>query len=338
MEITEDQSLKHFNTFHIEARAKYFAPIKTVEEFKTLKSTGIYLREKKLILGGGSNILFTQDFDGLVIKNSLSGIDVIKEDDKHIWLKIGSGENWHELVLTCLKNKWYGLENLSLIPGTAGAAPVQNIGAYGVEIKDFFESLSAIDLSSGDEMTFAAGDCDFGYRKSIFKTRYRNKLFITEVLLRLNKTPKVNISYGALRNYFANKGTNEISPEAVSEAVIAVRKSKLPDPETIGNGGSFFKNPVVPKSFLSTLQNHFPDVPFFPENETEVKLPAAWLIERCNWKGKRLGSAGVHHLQALVLVNLGNASGMEIANLSREIQNSVFEKFQIRLEPEVNII
>src|SRR5690606_1803144 len=208
--------------------------------------------------------------------------------------------------------------------------PVQNVGADGVEIKAFFESVSGTDLASGDGMTFMTADCEFGYRESIFKTKYPNKPFITEAILKLNKTPNVNVSYGARRKYFTYKGIEEISPEAVSEAVIAIRKSKLPDPETIGNGGSFFKNPVVQKSFLSTLQNHFPDIPFFPEDEAEVKLPAAWLIEKCNWKGKRLGNAGVHHLQALVLVNLGNASGMEIADLSRAIQNSVFEKFQIK--------
>lgn len=338
MEITSNYPLKKLNTFHINAKAKYFTTISSVSEFFELAQSKTYLKEKKLILGGGSNILFAKDFDGLVIKNDVRGIEMIKEDHQHVWLRIGSGENWHELVLTCLKNKWYGLENLSLIPGTVGAAPVQNIGAYGVELKEYFESLTAYSLIDGAEKTFHHEDCGFGYRKSVFKSNYKNKLFITEVVLRLNKEPVVNLSYGAINDYFKENAITDLSPEKVSEAVIAIRKSKLPDPEVTGNGGSFFKNPVVQKEEFQRLEKTFPDIPHFAEGENTVKIPAGWLIEKCGWKGKKLGNAGVHARQALVLINTGEAIGTEIVELSKAIQKSVFELFQIKLEPEVNII
>lgn len=338
MNISENYSLKKLNTFQVNAQAKYFSAIHSVADLRELQQSDVYTRERKLILGGGSNILFTKDFDGLIIKNNLNGINIAKENSEHVWLKIGSGENWHSLVMTCLENKWYGLENLSLIPGTVGAAPVQNIGAYGVELKEFFEQLTAIDLDDGSERTFEKADCDFGYRKSVFKTRYKGRFFIAEVVLKLRKQPSTNISYGAIKNYFDENAIADITPEAVSKAVVAIRQSKLPDPEETGNGGSFFKNPIVHKADFEALQRSFPDIPHFPEDKNAVKVPAAWLIEKCGWKGKKHGNAGVHHRQALVLINRGNAAGKEIAALSEEIQKTVSEKFHIKLEPEVNII
>lgn len=338
MTVAENVSLKPFNTFHIDANTRYFSSIQSTADFRVLMHTEVFKKSPRLVLGGGSNILFSGDFDGLIIKNEIAGIDLIKETQDHVWIKTGSGENWHDFVITCLKNKWYGLENLSLIPGSVGAAPVQNIGAYGVELQDLFEHLTAVDLETGNSIDFEAGDCQFGYRQSVFKGKFRQRLLITSVTLKLNKHPRVNLSYRALSDYFSGRDSANISPEEVSQAVIDIRQSKLPDPKTIGNGGSFFKNPVISAKEFEALHQQYTTLPYFAESAGDVKIPAGWLIEQCGWKGKRAGNAGVHHKQALVLVNHGSATGPEIVNLAREIEKSVYDKFQIKLEPEVNII
>lgn len=291
----------------------------------------------KLILSGGSNILFTQHFPGLVIKNEIKGIETIKEDDESIWLKIGAGEVWHDFVLFCVNNHYAGTENLSLIPGSVGAAPIQNIGAYGAELKDIFESLTAIRLGDAKPCTFNKADCQFAYRNSIFKHSHKNQYIVTDVTLRLSKQPNFNTDYATLKNALENKQDKPITIKSISDAVIKIRQQKLPDPKVIGNAGSFFKNPEINPQQFSKLQSQFPNIPSFPTQQA-IKIPAAWLIEQCGFKGKRFGDIGVHQHQALVLVNYGNGNGQAIANLAKDIQTTVHNKFDILLEPEVNVI
>ncbi len=338
MNIEYDKSLQHYNTFGIDVSARYFAEIKSLEDYRILINDPELKKEKKLILGGGSNILFTKDFDGLVIKNSLNGIDVIKEDAYNVWVRAAAGEIWHPFVLFCVERKLAGLENLSLIPGQVGAAPMQNIGAYGMEVKDTCDSVEAIHLETGVSIIFNNEDCEFGYRESIFKHRYKDQLLITAVTFRLNKIFKPKISYGDIRLTLEEMRAEEITIKAVSDAVIKIRSSKLPDPKDIANAGSFFKNPVVAKRSFNGLIKKHPLMPNFPQKNGMVKVPAGWLIEQCGWKGKVVGRTGVHKLQALVLVNYGGATGNEIYTLSLEIQKSVREKFEIEIVPEVNVI
>ncbi|HEY4336630.1 MAG TPA: UDP-N-acetylmuramate dehydrogenase, partial [Puia sp.] len=290
------------------------------------------------ILGGGSNILFTKDFGGLVLKNNIRGIELIREDEHHVYVRVGAGENWQGFVEYCLQRNWAGVENLSLIPGSVGATPMQNIGAYGVEIKEVFYELEAWSLEENKVYSFSLNDCELGYRDSVFKQRYRGKFVILNVVYRLNKIPKFNIAYGAIREELDQMDVGQLSIQAISEAVINIRRSKLPDPAKIGNAGSFFKNPVVGADRFVQLQSSFPGIAGFPNSGGTVKLAAAWLIEQCGWKGYRKGDAGCHERQALVLVNYGQASGAEILALSEEIATSVRTKFGVGLEREVNII
>lgn len=292
----------------------------------------------RFVLGGGSNILLTKNVDGLVLKNEIGGIEIVKEDDDHIFVKAGGGVNWHQLVLYCVENGFAGAENLSLIPGNVGASPLQNIGAYGVEVKDIFHQLDAYHLAGKAGVQFSGEDCEFGYRESVFKRRYKGQFVITSVTYRLNKKPVFHTSYGAIQQELETMGITELSIKAISDAVIRIRSAKLPDPKQVGNAGSFFKNPVVEKKHFAGIQQTFPDAPAFPVDEDHVKIPAGWLIEQCGWKGFRRGDAGCYAKQALVLVNYGKATGEEIYALSEEVLQSVKNRFGIELEREVNIV
>lgn len=358
IKVTENSSLKAFNTFGINAVASRFALFNTIDELEELLSANPPASRSAggkssslLILGGGSNLLFTKNFDGLVLKNGIRGIDLIREDEKYVYVRAGAGESWHGFVQYCLQRNWAGVENLSLIPGSVGAAPMQNIGAYGVEIKEVFYELEAWDLQKQKVFTFSLNDCEFGYRESVFKKKYKDRFVILDVTFRLNKTPKFHTEYGAIRQELDKMGVRELSIQAVSQAVINIRSSKLPDPQQIGNAGSFFKNPTVTGDRFTALKAEFPEIPGYPVvgdltppsggrgvGGGGVKLAAGWLIEQCGWKGYRRGDAGCHALQALVLVNYGQATGKEIYDLSEEILLSVKKKFGVELEREVNIV
>ena len=341
MQIQLNFSLKKYNTFAINAFAKYYSSFSTVEELLQLLETKLQhsvFNTQPLILGAGSNILLTEDFDGLVLKNNIRGIELIREDKNHVYIKVGGGENWHQLVMHCIANNWAGLENLSLIPGNTGAAPMQNIGAYGVELMEVFEELDAFHLEEKSKYVFRIKDCEFGYRDSIFKSKYKGQFVILTVTLKLNKKPVYNTSYGAIKDELAKMKVKNLNIQSISQAVINIRSSKLPDPKVIGNAGSFFKNPSVPESKFKTLKENFPDMITYQNPDSTVKLAAGWLIEQCGWKGYRSGDAGCHANQALVLVNYGNAKGSEIYELSEKILESVEKKFGVLLEREVNVI
>jgi len=337
MNLQENISLKPFTTFGIDQKAKFFTSVGTLSE---LKAALLAAKEKQLpvfILGGGSNILLTRDIEGLVIKLEIKGIHLVKEEGDQLWVEVGAGEMWHELVQHSIAQDWAGLENLSLIPGTVGASPMQNIGAYGVEIKDVFESLQAMHRETLVMHSFDAAACQFGYRESVFKQTLKDQYVITSVTFRLTKTANFHLEYGAIREVLASNGVDQPSIRDISNAVIQIRQSKLPDPKEIGNAGSFFKNPTIPTTQFDTLKASFPSIPGYPSTEG-VKVAAGWLIEQAGWKGKRIGDVGVHAKQALVLVNYGGGSGEEIKSLSQQIQASVFDKFGIQLHPEVNFI
>jgi UDP-N-acetylmuramate dehydrogenase len=338
MGVQENVSLKPFNTFGIDAQAKYFASFNSVIELEETLNSKIPTFRSKLILGGGSNILFTKNFDGIVLRNEIKGIDLIKEDEKYLYVKAGAGENWHQFVLFCLKHNYAGVENLSLIPGNVGASPMQNIGAYGVEIKDVFHQLEAYHLNDKAVHSFSLNDCEFGYRESVFKKKYKDQFVITSVTYRLHKHPHFNTSYGAIKTELEAMGVKELSIQAISQAVINIRSSKLPDWKVVGNAGSFFKNPIIESDQLYQLKNSYPGIVSFPAGEGYAKLAAGWLIEQCGWKGYREGDAGCYPKQALVLVNYGGAKGEEIYRLSEKIIRTVKEKFGVTLEREVNII
>lgn len=338
MEIKENYPLKSFNTFGINASCRYFTEFVNIENLKNTLEHPLAKSNQILVLGGGSNILFTKDFNGLVIKNNISGIEKIKEDEHYVYIKAGAGVNWHSFVMYCIENNLAGVENLSLIPGNVGASPMQNIGAYGVEVKDVIESVHGVFLEDLHEFSLSNNECKFAYRESIFKHELKNKAVITHVIYRLNKTPKFNTTYGAIEQELEKMGVKTLSIKAISDAVCNIRRSKLPNPSEIGNAGSFFKNPTVDKVIFERLKNQFTDIPNYPQADGSVKLAAGWLIEQCGWKGFRKDDYGVHKLQALVLVNYGNAKGGDIYRLSEDILLSVNEKFGIRLEREVNII
>lgn len=338
MTIQENFSLQSFNTFGLAVSARYFVAVKTIAELQQILAHPLYGQMPKFILGGGSNVLFTKDYEGLVIKINIKGIEKIKEDDHHVWLQVGAGENWHQFVLYCIENGYAGLENLSLIPGTVGAAPMQNIGAYGVEIKDVFEELEAVGIKDGSLRTFSNQACQLSYRNSIFKEALKNQYIIVSATFKLNKEPIFNISYGAIQETLEKLGIKTLTIKAISDAVIHIRQSKLPDPAKIGNAGSFFKNPSIERSLYDKIKETFSAIPGYDQPDGLVKVPAGWLIEQCGWKGKAIGNTGVHSKQALVLVNHGNAQGAEIKQLSEAIQLSVKEKFDISLSPEVNIV
>ena len=338
MNIIENYPLLKLNTFGIDVKAKYFTSINTINELIELTKTNVFKDLELLILGGGSNILFTKDFDGLVILNNIKGKEIIDQNQQSIFLKIGAGENWHELVMYCVDNGWGGIENLSLIPGNTGTAPMQNIGAYGVEIKETFIELEALEISSGKIVKFNNSDCEFGYRESVFKNKMKNQYIILNITLELKKNPVLNINYGDVKAILESQNIKNPGIKEVSNAIISIRQSKLPDPKKIGNSGSFFKNPIVSLNQLELIKKKYPNVVNYEINENEFKIAAGWLIERAGWKGKKFNNYGVHEKQALVLVNYGLANGMEIFELSEKIILDIKDKFGITLEREVNII
>lgn len=338
MQILEHISLKPYHTFGIEVSARYFVEITSLHQLQQLLVHPLWKKTPKLIIGQGSNLLFSQDYPGLVIKMALTGINKVTENADHVWIDVAAGENWHQLVLYCIEQQWAGIENLSLIPGTVGAAPIQNIGAYGVELREVLQQVTAIRLQDGAVCTFDNAACCFAYRDSIFKQDYKNQYMITSVQLRLNKTPCFHLDYGAIKDTLADMQVNTPTIKAISDAVIRIRQQKLPDPKKIGNAGSFFKSPILSLAEFKKLQHDYPEMPYFIDEQEHYKIPAGWLIERCGWKGKRLGDAGVHEQHALVLVNYGYSSGQDIKHLAEKIQHSVKTQFSIDLLPEVNII
>lgn len=339
MKIKENYSLLNLNTFHINASAKYFIEVFSVFEMEKALKENLIKNEPVLILGGGSNILFTKDFNGLVIKNSIKGFKVVSENDNEIFIEAGAGNLWDELVGHCVNNDYGGIENLTLIPGTVGAAPIQNIGAYGQELKDSFYSLEGILFDNLSTKNFHSDECNFGYRNSIFKNELKNKIAITSVTFKLNKEFYPNLDYAALKEEIKEKNISKISIKEVSETVREIRKRKLPNPNEIGNAGSFFKNPEISSAHFLEIQNKYPALKGFTQESGMIKISAAWLIEQCGWKGRSIGNAAVHINQPLVLVNFnGNASGTEILHLVDQIKNSVKNIFDITLEEEVNII
>jgi UDP-N-acetylmuramate dehydrogenase len=335
--IRENISLRPYNTFGMQVQARWFAQARDTDTLREIFSQPLWQQRRRLILGGGSNMLLTKDVDALVVHNLISGIQVVLEDNDHWYVRAGAGVNWHSFVLDCIAHGRAGVENLSLIPGSVGAGPMQNIGAYGVELKDVFDSLEAFHIHEGYLRTFAPNDCRFGYRESVFKHELRDQFIITSVTFRLSKKPNFSTSYGAIQQQLEKTGVTALSIKAVSDAVIAIRRSKLPDPAITGNAGSFFKNPVITAEKHQLLKAEFPELVSYAAGNN-YKMAAGWLIEQCGWKGFRRGDAGVHPLQALVLVNYGNATGAEIFNLSTEILESVQQKFGVSLEREVNII
>ena len=340
LNIQSHVSLKPYNTFRIDVDARYWVEISREEDLQTLLQLADFVDTPKLILGGGSNVLFRRDFNGLVVNVKIQGIEVAREDDRHIYMAVGGGVNWHELVQFCVRKGYAGLENLSLIPGTVGAAPMQNIGAYGVELEQVFESLTAVHIKTGEKRTFNHADCAFGYRESVFKRELKDQYIITSVTFQLDKKPTFHTRYGAIQETLTAMGISDenLSIKAISEAVIHIRRSKLPDPAQIGNAGSFFKNPEIPQTQYNDLKNLHPTLPGYPVNDERVKVPAGWLIEQAGWKGYRAGDAGVHAKQALVLVNYGNATGDELLTLAGQIQKSVQDQFGIAISPEVNVV
>lgn len=329
-------SLKPYNTFGIDVKAKDFISIVTLTALQNTLET--YKNQDVFVIGGGSNMLLTKDIDQLVLHINLKGIEVIKQDSNHVWVEAQAGESWHDLVLWSLENDFGGIENLSLIPGNVGAAPIQNIGAYGVELKDVFDSCKALDIKTGDMAEFSTKDCKFGYRDSIFKTSEKGKYIIVSVVLKLTKNNhQIKTAYGAITAELKKNEVVNPTIQDISKAVIAIRESKLPNPKEIGNSGSFFKNPIVDLSVFKAIQKHYPEMPFYEVSENLVKVPAGWLIEQAGFKGKRFGDAGVHQKQALVLVNYGNATGLEIFNLAQKIQQTIKDMFGIAVEMEVNV-
>lgn len=337
MTITSDFPLKKYNTFGIDASARQFVAVQSASELRDVLLSNS--DREKFILGGGSNMLLTRDVEALVIHVDLKGIEVLSRSEDAVVVKAMAGENWHEFVLYTIDKGFGGLENLSLIPGNVGTTPIQNIGAYGVEIKDCFVSCEAMDIETGEIKVFSLDECRFGYRESIFKQELRNKYVIVSVSFRLSvKDHKIHTEYGDIKAELARNNIHTPTIKDVSNAVIAIRQSKLPDPKVLGNCGSFFKNPVISREQFDLIQKKFPDIRHFPVSDTQVKVPAGWLIEQAGFKGCRFGDAGVHKNQALVLVNYGSASGSEILELSQKIQAKVFDIYGIRIEAEVNII
>ncbi len=335
--ISNNHSLKALNTFGMSVRAKYYARIESPEDLSSLMDQAIYKENPHFLLGGGSNVLFTGDVDGLIIHMATKGMEVTGQEPGKIYLKVQAGEVWDDLVAHCVSKGWGGLENLSLIPGQVGSSPIQNIGAYGVELKDYFHQLTALHKSSKTITTFNKESCRFGYRDSIFKREARDEYIILSVTFCLHTHPKIKTDYGSIARELENMKIDNPGIADVRKAVCRIRESKLPDPDIVGNAGSFFKNPVIPVTEFENIRKQFPDIVFYPD-KGGIKLAAGWLIEKAGWKGFRRGDAGVHEKQALVLINYGNANGNDILNLSREISSAVKKKFGVLLEPEVNIV
>ena len=345
MEIKQNYNLSKLNTFGIDVNAKFFAEINQAEELPQLFSSKEFKENEKIFLGGGSNVLFTRDWNGIAILNKLKGIKILEEDAKSAIVRAMGGEIWHDLVEFAVARGYWGIENLSLIPGSVGAAPMQNIGAYGAELKNTLESVEAYEVATGKKNIFSREECVLGYRDSIFKNTHKGRYFISAITLKLNKNGEGNTTYKILKDYLEKNNTTVKSPKDISDAVAAIRRSKLPDPKEIGNAGSFFKNVFVTAVQLKNLQINYSEISFFEEDD-KIKIPAAWLIERAgpstklgtSWKGYREGRVGVHEKQALVLVNYGGATGAEILDLAKQIISSVKEKFGLNLVPEVNIV
>ncbi len=335
MKIENNISLKKFNTFGVDVNASKFLTISSIEELEE-----ILIKEKNVFtLGGGSNLLLTQDINKLVLLIAIKGIEIIKETEDHVYLKSYAGENWHEFVLWCIEHDYGGLENLSLIPGNVGTSPIQNIGAYGVEIKDCFHSLETIEIETFKKHTFNKKECEFGYRNSIFKNKLKGKHIITSVVFKLSRNNhKLNFSYGAITSELEKNDIKKPTIKDISDAVIVIRNRKLPDPKEIGNSGSFFKNPIISKEHFEKLQKKYPEIPYYTISNSEIKVPAGWLIEHAGFKGKRYGDTGTHEKQALVLVNYGNAKGKDIFKLAKKIQKTIKESYDIILDIEVNVI
>jgi len=338
LQIQEKVNLKTFNTFGIEVYCDYFVELNSILDFLDLLKSPVYIEANKLIIGGGSNLLFTSDFKGIIIKNNLKGIHVSSESDAEVFVKVAAGEVWHEFVLYCIKNGYAGLENLSLIPGCVGASPMQNIGAYGVEIKEVFEELEAYSVTTGERRVFDKKQCNFGYRESVFKHEFKNQFLVTSVSFRLKKQSKVNTSYGAINTELQTMNIASPGIKDVSDAVIRIRQSKLPDPKVTGNAGSFFKNPEVASDKFKELKSKFEGLVAYPLENGNFKLAAGWMIEQAGLKGFEQDGAAVHSKQALVLVNINNAKGKDVLNLSTLVIKTVAEKFGVTLEREVNII
>ena len=337
MKIQNNISLKPYNTFGIHAIAKQFVDVGSITELKEILASKKH--PNKFILGGGSNMLLTRDIEDLVVYINLKGIEILDETGHHVVVKASAGENWHQFVLWCLEKDFGGIENLSLIPGNVGTAPIQNIGAYGVEVKDVFQSCEAIDVVTGELVVFNKAQCKFGYRNSVFKQEAKGKYIITSVTFKLTrKEHTIHTGYGAIKDKLQHLGIKDPSIQDVSKAVINIRESKLPNPKEIGNSGSFFKNPVISNHEYENLRNNFPEIPCYKVSDESVKVPAGWLIEKAGFKGKSFGNYGVHDKQALVLVNYGAAKGQDIFKLSKLIQHTVERLFKIKLEAEVNII
>ena len=333
----ENYSLKNYNTFGVEAKTRFYFEFTEPEDlFEFLQANSSWREEEIFILGGGSNLLFVNDFNGLIIHPNVPGATVLRESRNQVWLEVGAGENWDNFVNYCVQSDYYGLENLSLIPGNVGAAPVQNIGAYGVEVQDFVETVNGFDLETMTQYSVPAEECRFAYRDSVFKHKLKNRFIVTSVVFRLEKFADFKLDYGHLKTEVEKHGA--ITQQAIRDAVIAIRQSKLPDPTDLGNAGSFFKNPIVDNVLAMKLQSSYPDIPMYAAGDGKSKLAAGWLIDQCGWKGFRDGDAGVHQHQALVLVNYGKATGKELFSLSQKIKQSVNEKFGIDLEPEANVV
>lgn len=337
MTIIPNAPLQQLNTFGLEVYAGELLQADNLNDLQEALERLKHVPEK-MVLGGGSNVLFTQNYPGSILLNRLKGITIEKETPTEVWVRAAAGENWHNFVTYCINKGWGGLENLSLIPGNVGASPMQNIGAYGVEIKDVFDSLEAWHWADGGPVTFSAADCAFGYRESVFKDRLKNQYVISAVTFRLQKQPVYNIGYGAVQQQLEAMGVSTLSLEAISRAIISIRQSKLPDPAILGNAGSFFKNPEIPTPQYEDLQKTYPAMPGYATNTGFTKVPAGWLIEQAGWKGYREGDAGVHNKQALVLVNYGKATGRQIWALSAKIIESIQSAYGITLHREVNII
>lgn len=338
MKILKNYSLKELNTFRVDINAKFFVEIHTAEEIEQLLSENKFSNQKKLILGGGSNVLFTHNYEGLIIKNSIPGVKIVDENSSEVVIESGAGVEWNKLVEFCIGKNYGGIENLVLIPGSVGAAPIQNIGAYGQELCGTFNSLNGYYLDTGENKMFTTSDCNFSYRNSVFKEELVNKFIITSIQLRLSKTPQVNLSYEPVKREIDEKGISDPSIKDVSEIITKIRRSKLPDPKKLGNAGSFFRNPVISIEKFNLMQKSYPDIVHYPIDKEFVKIAAGWLIEKCGWKGKRVGNAGTYSKQALVITNFGNATGDEILEIATRIREAVELKFGIILQNEVNVI
>ncbi len=335
-DILKNYSLRDLNTFHIDARAKYYCLCRSIKDLQELISDPVFLKEPGLILGEGSNMLFSADFDGLVIRPGILGREIIGEDKHSVQIQVGAGENWDEFVAWATTWNFGGIENLSLIPGSVGSSPIQNIGAYGVEVEHTIERVFAMDILTGQKLTFEKDACRFGYRDSIFKGSWKNKCIITSVVFRLAKHPELKLGYQQVADKMAGMDRQDV--ESMRKVIIEIRESKLPDPDKLGNAGSFFKNPVIAADDYDSLSTSFPEIPSYPAPAGTRKIPAAWLIDQCGWKGKRIGDAGTYEKQALVLVNHGNATGRQMLELAKNIERDVEKKFGVKLKKEVNII